>query len=32
VEKGTGVVSDHTVVLTAIQSIKAYHETLLRIT
>jgi hypothetical protein len=32
VEKGTGVVSDHTVVLTAIQSIKAYPETLRRIT
>src|ERR1039457_2467366 len=27
VDKGTGVLSDHTVVLTAIQSIKAYPET-----
>jgi hypothetical protein len=32
VDQGTGVVSDHTVVLTAIQSIKAYPETLRRIT
>jgi IS4 transposase len=32
VDKGTGVLSDHTVVLTAIQSIKAYPETLRRIT
>jgi hypothetical protein len=32
VDKGTGVHSDHTVILTAIQSIKAYPETLRRIT
>jgi Transposase DDE domain/Domain of unknown function (DUF4372) len=32
VDKGTGVFSDHTVILTAIQSIKAYPETLRRIT
>jgi hypothetical protein len=32
VDKSTGVQSDHTVVLTAIQSIKAYPETLRRIT
>ena len=32
VDKGTGVLSDHTVVLTAIKSIKAYPDTLRRIT
>ena len=32
VDKGTGVFSDHTVILTATQSIKAYPETLRRIT
>jgi IS4 transposase len=32
VDKGTGVVSDQTVVLTAMRSIKAYPETLRRIT
>jgi hypothetical protein len=32
VDKSTGVHSDHTVVLTAIQSIKAYPDTLRRIT
>ena len=32
VDKGTGVISDHTVVLTAIKSIKAYPDTLRRIT
>jgi len=32
VDKGTGVVSDQTVVLTAIKSIKAYPEALRRIT
>jgi IS4 transposase len=32
VDKGTGVVSDHTVVLTAIPSIKVYPDTLRRIT
>ena len=32
VDDGTGIVSDHTVVLTAVQSIKAYPETLRRVT
>src|SRR6266581_75943 len=32
VDKGTGVTSDHTVILTAIKSIKAYPDTLRRIT
>ena len=32
VDKSTGVSSDHTVILTATQSIKAYPETLRRIT
>jgi hypothetical protein len=32
VDKSTGVASDHTVVLTAIQSIKAYPDTLRRVT
>jgi IS4 transposase len=32
VDKGTGVRSDHTVVLTAIKSVKAYPDTLRRVT